>query len=303
MKPKALLILLFNIAIANAQQLHLTGSVIDSITNKPIANATIGLVNKNLFYPADDAGKFDISGANLTPTDSVGFSCIGYQTKKFTISGLHVDEVIKLKPLVIALNEVKVGYKSPQLIKVGSTRNSAFATESLLPRMLQAMYMPGSAKIEGTIKSVGFYLSNGSILAPGKGDATAPFRIRLFEADANGVPGRELTSDVIIVAAKKSGRWFDVDISGYKIANPANGFFVAFSLLNADYYKDQNAQKNHSGYSVSSAYIQTPRLGATSNEFKESLSYKGNDHITNISWHRDNYLKYNYLIRAVVVVE
>jgi hypothetical protein len=92
-----------------------------------------------------------------------------------------------------------------------------------------------------------------------------------------------------------------VDISGYKIANPTNGFLVAFCLLNADYYKDQNAQKNHSNYS--GAYIKTPRLVFTTNEFKEVLSYKGTDHNTDISWHRDDYFKYNYLIRAVVVVE
>lgn len=101
---------------------------------------------------------------------------------------------------------------------------------------------------------------------------TTPFRIRIFAADSRGAPDVELTKDILIVAAKKSG-WFDVDISAYNIANPENGFCIAFSLLNSEYYQDDNEWKNPTGM-YSGAYIRSPRMQITTND-KEALSFWG----------------------------
>jgi hypothetical protein len=94
MKILSLFTFLANITIANAQQIHLKGSVADAQTNLPIAAATISVVEKGLFYPADNAGKFDISSNKLADTGSVSFSCIGYRTTKMKAGDILFNCII-----------------------------------------------------------------------------------------------------------------------------------------------------------------------------------------------------------------
>src|ERR1700744_5852866 len=92
-------ILLLNTSVTKAQPIHLQGSIVDAKTNQPIAAATISIIEKKLFYPADNAGKFEIISNELANTDSVGFSCIGYQTQKVKAGDMHKDFTIKLSPM------------------------------------------------------------------------------------------------------------------------------------------------------------------------------------------------------------
>lgn len=118
MKFKYLILFIFNITIAKAQQLHLQGNIIDSQTNQPIAAATISIQAKERYYPADNNGKFDIITDSLTANDSVEFSCIGYQTKKIKAGDLLDKITIKLEPGVKVLQEVIIRVKP--IVKVGS---------------------------------------------------------------------------------------------------------------------------------------------------------------------------------------
>lgn len=105
-----------------------------------------------------------------------------------------------------------------------------------------------------------------------------------------------------MVAAKVNG-WFDVDLTAYQIENPERGLFVAFCLLNWDYYVDQNAEKNHKGTGISGEYIKTPRLSFTQSEFKGVGNYSGSERGGAIRWHKSSLAEQTYLIRAVVAVD
>jgi len=146
--------------------------------------------------------------------------------------------------------------------------------------------MEGSKNVKGIIKTVGFFLTNGHGMFKG-GDVTTPFRIRLFDVDSNGMPGKEITKDSIIVSAKKEWAWFDADISAWHIPTPDSGFFVSFSLLDHNHYKciyKNTFTKQFSGeYDTygqwlspeesADAIFNNPRICLTSNEFKKSRSY------------------------------
>lgn len=106
MNLKPLLLFILIVTSAYAQQTHLKGAVIDTKTNEQIPDATIGLLNKNLFYKADKNGKFDIE-SKVTPTDTISFLCIGYKTFKVPFQQWPNDGIIKLSELNTTLSEVK----------------------------------------------------------------------------------------------------------------------------------------------------------------------------------------------------
>jgi CarboxypepD_reg-like domain len=208
MKVKYLLILFLNITIAHAQQIHLKGSIVDAQSGLPIPNATVSVPYKNLFYPTNNEGKYDISDDKIAQTDSIGISCIGYKTQTVRVNNLEPGGTIKLALLVKALQGVKIGINPPALTKCGSKMTSKALWSSWIPLMEAARFMSGSRNKKGIIQSVGFYLGDGGIFDANKGgDVTAPFRVRLYGVDTGGAPGKELTKDVIIVSAKKNNVW------------------------------------------------------------------------------------------------
>jgi len=137
---KYLFLLLLNISIAQAQQINLRGSIIDAQTNQPIPEATISIQAKNLFFPTDNKGRFDINTDKITNTDSVVFSCIGYQSKKVKAGNMQTNSIIKLMPMV---NMLQVGVNSP---KVGSKAKHDDIMSSHYPDFERAMFMHGSVK-------------------------------------------------------------------------------------------------------------------------------------------------------------
>jgi len=281
MKFKCLVILLLNISAVYGQQTHLFGHVVDAQTGLPVGEATIGVQEKNLFYPTNNKGEFDISDVKIVPTDSISISCIGYQTQKRKTADFKAETIIKLSVLVKVLREVRIG-----LIQCGSKANTQDVWTAYWPLNEEAMFMTASKNAKGTIQSVGFYLGN----AQG-GDAIAPFRVKIYDVDAHGMPGKELTKDILIVSAKKNNAWFDVDLSDYNISNPPGGFFVAFCLIDAKHYKASNG-----------AQLLTPRLGMTENEFKNSQSFRGEYKHREHEWYKEPFT-YNYMIRASIVPE
>src|SRR5476651_2130518 len=102
------LLLLFTSSASFAQQTHLQGSIIAMQTGKPIAGATISILAKNFFYPADDEGRFDIPDFRFQGTDTVMISCVGYQSRKIMVDSLRAHAVIQLNTAITALNEVTV---------------------------------------------------------------------------------------------------------------------------------------------------------------------------------------------------
>jgi len=314
---KALFIFMLSLSLVQAQQIHLQGMVTDAQTGQPVSAATVSIAAKRLFFPADSTGRFNVINIDLVKSDSVAFSCIGYQTVRMLISEVDSNAVIKLAPQVNMLGEVKVGIADPVYIKVGSKVKSSKLSVSQHVGEDKATFMEGSKNVKGIIHTVGFYLSNGHESLKG-GDVTAPFRIRLFKVDSMGKPGKEITSDIIITSAKKDDAWFDFDISSYHIHNPDGGFFVAFSLLSIKYYKlkpgarttDEHGKKyetididgiHHDLGTENAADVIAPRLGVRDFTLARPRSFHSVETLQNMRWHWEpEYNNWEYLIRATI---
>lgn len=252
----------------NAQQIHLSCSIIDAKEGIPIPSATLSVPSKNVFYPADNQGKFDCDDSRIANTDTLIISCMGYQSQKMLVSTIGFNAVIRLQAFITNLNEVRVGINKATVIAVSSkSNNSSRNSFSFMPLNEGALFMAESAGIKGIIQTVSFYIKDNN-----GGNAKAPFMVKLYTVNADGAPGMGIISDVIIVSATKKNAWFDVDISGYRIEVPENGFFVSFSLLDDTYYKIKAKQEFVNGY-LSSNNVIAPRLGMSKGEFSEHLSY------------------------------
>lgn len=261
------------------------GHIVDAQTGAAIGEVNLSIPEKGIFYPSNKDGGFLVIDKAISKADSVNFSCIGYQTRKIKVGDIGQDAIIKLAPMVKVLKEVKIG-----LVELGSRRSQEEMWTAYSPLQEEAMYMPNSKNLKGTIQSVGFFLSNGL-----DGDVTTPFRIKIYEAGSDTMPTRELTKDIIVAVAHKSNAWFDVDISAYGIEVPKNGFFVTFCLFDAEHYG--TSTKPGIGTNVI-----TPRLGVTQYEFSHHLSYYWQKRHKKWYWERELFTN-NYMIRAAVVPE
>jgi hypothetical protein len=280
----------------NAQQIHLSGNIIDLKDGSPIASATISVPSKKVFYPADNQGKFDFNDSRITDTDTLTISCMGYQSQRMLVSSIGVNSVIRLQAFITNLNEVRVGFNKATVIAVGSkSNNSTRNASSLFPLGEEAMFMAESAGVKGLIQTVSFYIKDNN-----GGNAKAPFRVKLYALDADGAPGPEIISDVIIVSATKKNAWFDVDVSGYRIEVPESGFFVSFSLLDDAYYKVKAKQEFVNGYLYSSTNVIGPRLGMSKGELSERVSYaRSNSGLYGYEWQKIIFDR-NLMIRATI---
>jgi hypothetical protein len=280
----------------NAQRIHLRGSIIDAKDGIPIASATISVPSKNVFYPADNQGSFDFNDNRIANTDTLTISCMGYQSQKMLVSNIGVNAVIRLQAFITNLKEVRVGFNKATVITIGNKLSSSHNAFSFIPLDEGALFMAESAGVRGIIQTVSFYIKDNN-----GGNAKAPFMVKLYAVNADGAPGMEIISDGIIVSATKKNAWFDVDVSGYKIEVPENGFFISFSLLDDSYYKIKAKQEFVNGYLYSSTNVIGPRLGMSKGEFSGHLSY----HRSNAGAYGHEWLKYrydgNYMIRATIM--
>ena len=283
MRTVCFLVLAILSSAVYAQSKEWYGRVVDAQTGAPIAEANLSIPEKGVFFPANSQGEFLVIDAAVRKTDSISFSCIGYQTKKLRASDLTPDIVIKLSPLVKVLKEVKIG-----IVQFGSKAKREELWTAYNPMHEEALYMQDTHHVTGTIQSVGFFLSNAV-----DGDVTAPFRVRIYEASPDTMPAKELTKDIIVVTAYKTNTWFDVDLSAYDVTVPKNGFFVAFCLFDGKNYR----MSTQPGIGTN---VVTPRLGMTQYEFNRHLSYHWQNRNKTWYWEREPFTN-NYMIRATVV--
>jgi hypothetical protein len=314
MKIICLILLTLTFAIVKAQPAHFKATIVDAQTHLPVPNTFVSIRLKNqpiqadnsdkrFYYKADTAGKVEFSTS--TPTDSITISCFNYQTQVITVNSIPADHILKLVPII---KPQTFEADHSVLIHVGSKKmNGKYYNVSVPPGYDNAMFMHNSQDIQGIIQTVGFYITSGK--GNTKGDATAPFRIRVFKIDTAAGPGEELTKDIIITSAKKSNAWCDVDLSAYNLESPCDGFYVSFNLLDSGYYKIKKGAPTLDmmgkplEYGAMPQDIVMPRLAYTTDEFEMPRSYYSVNR-TMLNWTRHwmkDHWNFSYMVRAGIL--
>jgi hypothetical protein len=94
---------------AVAQTIRITGKIIDSVTLKPIANASINIVNSTIGTKTDENGNYEFSKLAAGTHDLI-VSCLGYNAKQAEIPAGTEDRIVNiaLGPKSTLLNEVTI---------------------------------------------------------------------------------------------------------------------------------------------------------------------------------------------------
>lgn len=107
---KFLLVITMNIVVAttiSAQQYHLSGKVIDSVTQIPVRGVTVRLTPGNQTDITDDNGRFFFKTV-LAEAKMVTISAIGYKRESYRISEFRDGQVISLAARQTQLTDVVV---------------------------------------------------------------------------------------------------------------------------------------------------------------------------------------------------
>ena len=121
------LLLIFCCTILHAQESFvIRGLVVDAITLKPLAKATIVCEEKNIVAVTDNEGKYTLVCKGCKPDSSkIKVSFIGYETKVLTINSMSInmEARIRLKPTDKSLGDVIVNPDLLQYIFFGAPQS------------------------------------------------------------------------------------------------------------------------------------------------------------------------------------
>ena len=119
------LIVLFISLTAYSQEKKVSGKVWHIETNAPLPYVNIGIENKTVGTVSNNNGVFELLlNDKVTSKDTVYFSYIGFNTKKYLVSELHqLKKPILLQPKNTELDEIVISSKKIKLKskKIGRT--------------------------------------------------------------------------------------------------------------------------------------------------------------------------------------
>lgn len=226
--------------LAGAQNIskQYVGKLITSTTLEPVAYATIVNPSLKKGVVADMRGYFKIPQNVLEQGKHIVVSSLGYETKEIEINNLNINDtnVIYLSKKPTQLKEFEVIARNIKTKKVGIIKRHSTSYVVADPGYQYALKI--NTKDTGVIKSISYYISK-------KYTANTPFRIRLYEVNNNGLPGKDLLEQDLIVAFKRNKGWFTIDISNYNIKLTEKGVFVAMEWIYSEFISlEQNSTEN-----------------------------------------------------------
>ncbi|TXD59534.1 carboxypeptidase-like regulatory domain-containing protein [Polaribacter sp. IC066] len=219
---KKLLVLIF-VLISNICFSQLKAVIIDSKTKDKIPYVNIWVENESIGTTSSEKGEFELE---IKSPKFILFSAIGFETKK--IYSDSIKNILELKPLTTALDEVIIRYKKlTQELIIGKFKKSKinhYYGCGLKP-WITARFFNYSDNFEKTP-----YLKKIRLLT--KSDVkNSKFNIRLYSVSKNGEPEKYMYDKNIIGVAKKGKKTTEIDLSKLNIEFPKEGFFIAVEWL------------------------------------------------------------------------
>jgi CarboxypepD_reg-like domain len=221
MKQFFLFILIFFGSNIYSQEIIVKGKIIDFESNKSMPYVNIGVFNKSIGTVSDKEGKFSLSlNKNLSVNDSITFSYIGFETKKYSISSLinKINE-IELTPQINIIDEVVINLKKPKKKKIGSSLKGLGLTHinfynayehDVDDRLSKEIGMNFKIKKDCKIERLIFNISSNHF-------KSLKFRVNFYKVDS-GMPTELLVNKNIIFEIRDGFLgWYTVDLKPYHI--------------------------------------------------------------------------------------
>lgn len=245
--------LLLNLGIK--AQTNITGRVIDKNTAEPIPFASVGIKGKTMGTLSDETGYFSINVINISAGDSLKVSSIGYTARTFAMvkAQQFQNETIYLTQAALNLNEIVVKPTKTYTLTIGNkkynknTQCSFQGADNNFLGVEAAIKANNKKGREIWFENFNCYLNKNSV------EDTVTFRLNLYEADKNGLPGENILKKPIVFKVIKQTGVISVDLKPYAIYTN-DDFFISVECLS------KNVSKNNlsfSGSIIGPAYFKT----------------------------------------------
>lgn len=216
-----LLMLLLVSTYTLAQTVKISGKVLDATTKQPIAYATIGIAGKGIGTVATASGYFSfaVKEGQLTSTDKIVASCVGYESSITTFNTSKMEALqFSLKPNVVEMEEIKV--KTGKLRKkvLGKNDREYFTHYNFYTVHDTAAHDRLGREVGNIIKlNKACYLNDFNVYVGWSDFAFVKFRFNVYEV-VGGLPGKSLLQEDVIFETKgKNPGWVQVDLKAYNI--------------------------------------------------------------------------------------
>lgn len=224
-----LLITLFTIFQVNAQEVLFEGHVYDSKSKEPIPFVNLSFLNTLKGTSTDEDGRFYIDLPTPFLDKQVHISSLGYkdtivnprliyQSKRFEM----VEESFELEEVVVAEKLGNVNVLNP----INSYSLSSGFSSSATPWVL-ALYFPNIGNQRKFVNKVTVFLKKNEKFKR----ASAKFRIRVYDIDESGAPGRDLLRKSIVLEHDVEKEFVSLDLSAFNIEIPRKGVYVGLEWL------------------------------------------------------------------------
>ncbi|MET4075591.1 carboxypeptidase-like regulatory domain-containing protein [Hymenobacter sp. UYCo722] len=246
--PKITLVFLLLLPLlGRAQEIRISGRVVDAQTKEPIPFASIGLREAGTL--TNESGYFRMVESIGYKQDSLIFRTLGYGRRALLV------EQGKAENISVELSRQQLpGFTSCPVVPSTADQNAPFIAG--LPGTQFAFFIGNDKRKQNRkMRSVSFYIGENGL-------PMETFRIRIYTADGKThLPAADLLNETVLLTASKGGQWYTSDLSRYNIAVPQEGYFVALDFRQS---AEQIAQPESDKY-VPSGQIMRPAF-----DFKDS---------------------------------
>jgi len=199
-------------------------TLVDSSNMKPIAFAHINYLTSGQQPTGTYTNSFgEATILDLSPNDSVKFSCMGYRS--IVLARKYLADTIIMVPQSYELDEVEI-ILSDQLLTqyLGTDRNAKSSPDRSYVSFKSLILVANPYKSNKLIKD--FYFEISRFRTKGK------YTVRLiFYKNENGQPGEKINYEKIINIVRKTKREVLVSIEESGLTLPPEGLFVGLERL------------------------------------------------------------------------
>jgi hypothetical protein len=163
-------------------------------------------------------------------SDSIIISSVGFQKKivyKTSLAGKNYTEVI----LETSTEEM------PPVVVWSNGKNEEFGLTSKKEGPSYFMNKYGN-NLQNIILISGYTqparVNKFAVFISQKSSIVTPFRVRAYDIGADGLPGKDIIYQNIIITDYKKNRWYEVDLSDVSITLSSNKFFIGIEWLSTD---------------------------------------------------------------------
>ncbi|MBN2639736.1 MAG: carboxypeptidase-like regulatory domain-containing protein [Bacteroidales bacterium] len=222
-----LIILQFFNFISSAQEIEMSGTIIDAQTNTPIEFVNIGVFNKSKGTVSNQNGKFNISLPYSFLGDSLTISHVSYETVKIPIKNSK-NLVVALQPKANELSEVVVTNKEKKTTKTGVKSYSRLLSMRVISKSSDIIEVAQRINIpnkEVKIKAINIAIRKWSEIGGAK------VRINFYE-DVDNTPGKRIVFKNIVsrIITQDKSDWIHIDVNDRDIYL-SKDFFVGIEFI------------------------------------------------------------------------